>query len=1081
MVTFTFEAEAGDCHPESLRLLGPRGILPVQLVQRSSWPGNEGFIKSATVAFYVNLAPGEVATYTLSFNGKPTDAIAAVSGLNVERRADVLRVVGQNFGATFRLTNETYKTPQDSSIIPGPLVNFTFAQGGRVFGGSRMYGPTKITAVESDVVATGPVFSEMRWKYTYADGNAFHLRARLGERDSAVYWDMNVAQNALDDGWHLIIGDSELDLSLRLQMEAYSIRKCFVENNSKPGDWGEVPLRDEPEGMVAWIMPWADWFDERTQAVLWLKPEHRLSLPPLVIASRDPGAWVTPLTRKISILQEVAGFGGRHTKKIECTKVAGGEISLKVNLAADPGGGLRRWTSGVMPPDVIATIPTFEQMPDPLTVARAMQLAVDKRWLDRVKDFNLSWKTDPGIKRPFLFATRRDIESRRKEGSPPSELVDLARVLARGHEVPKTPEWGDAVALAAALYKGDRASAEQLLVVERLRHHLSLLGNYDGMRVLLVVASLYDGLIDSDLISPRDRELFRAQMAYLAYRLEDPGMWSLDRGYNSGNPNMSISYILGLGIVACALADHPRAQHWIHSAIERFEFWLENDVGPKGEWNEGAHYDHVTVSLFVSFALAARNAGFHDFTRHPKFPLLVEFQAKQYTPPDPTRGGFRVLPPLGRANAGDRVGLVGVTASIMREQSPDYAAEMQWMWHQLGATYKIFDSRFGGMEYLLIDPRWKGRQPAWKSEHFPLTGAVLRHAFGSESEHYLSLATHENGYAIRPPEAGAVLKWFAYGKPIAGAFTGGYAERHELMMSRVMLARSPDVPHWNALGSYSGASRMRDFSSQPLVDYCDAEFTMEKPNAAFDAMPKGMPQMPPMDRDGKPPVSWRRQMLFVKSDAEAGPCYIVLRDTVRGGQPTMWHFWTMTNGVTSARQKGARENWPLNTSPEPAIKLEGSRFSARGQHGVDLEYFVAAPSDTPRYTLRWGCVYDHPVRDYAEYQDLVQLRLPGDGSYYVVMFPKRTGETTPLFLPRGDGQVIEVRGTFGKDLVFLGEKPIQAQIGEIQVNASAGCVQVRNGATTVALATGGTVSVGSSVVESTGPITRRFEDGLSRP
>ena len=155
---------------------------------------------------------------------------------------------------------------------------------------------------------------------------------------------------------------------------------------------------------------------------------------------------------------------------------------------------------------------------------------------------------------------------------------------------------------------------EKARTVGYLRGQLAHVGNFDVMRGAIAVAGLYDALIDSNLVTPAEKVLFRAQMAQLAYVMADPQCWSMERGYLSGNPNMSCSYTLSLGILACALSDHPKSATWANYAAAWLDKWLTDDVGPNGEWiPEGSHYGLASLETLVTFAIAAKRAGYRDF------------------------------------------------------------------------------------------------------------------------------------------------------------------------------------------------------------------------------------------------------------------------------------------------------------------------------------------------------------------------------------------------------------------------------------------------------------------------------------
>ena len=93
--------------------------------------------------------------------------------------------------------------------------------------------------------------------------------------------------------------------------------------------------------------------------------------------------------------------------------------------------------------------------------------------------------------------------------------------------------------------------------------------------------------------------------------------------------------------------------------------------------------------------------------------------------------------------------------------------------------------------------------------------------------------------------------------------------------------------------------------------------------------------------------------------------------------------------------------------PVPARQLpKGDRFTAVGRFNVDVEYYIASPPDTERWTMRWGQKYvDYGVVG-EDYRDLLQLRLAGDGDYVVVMFPRFRKEAAPRFTTVAGGRVI---------------------------------------------------------------------------
>jgi hypothetical protein len=1011
LVTFPLEFPPGECHPASLRLRGPNGPVSVQIVRSRADPEQGDRIQSATIAFFADLRSLATDRYVVSWSADPEEAgELPPSSLTVRRSGPLVAVASPAFGAVFQTGGEEFETPAASSDVPGPLRAMHLPDGRR-FGGSRMYGNSKIAAWSGEVLSEGPVFADIRWTYRYENGTEFRLRARLGARDTAIYWDMACQGTLAEDGWELDISDGLPPLSLSVQIEHFS-RRSVAGRQLKVGDLVAFPVAAAPPGLLTSVTPWADWTNDQTQTVVVLTdPAGEAAF---FAASRDPGVWVTPQT------DPTKEVWGRNQKSLPVVKKEDGSLVLGASVMDVPGGGLRRWSTGVLPKGVWEAIQKTSQNRFTEIVQRRLQILTDKRRLDVVKDFVLAWPEAPELRRPMLIVSRDDIARARSARVLPQPLA-TAFAKVRNGPVSPTPDASDGIALAAWMLRGSREAATDTRIVERLRARLGMLGDFDLMRSAQLVATLFDGVIDSGLVTDAERQVMRARMAYIGYRMEDPATWSAERGFNTGLFNMNVSYALGRGIVACALPDHPRSPEWITPALRQMDDWLDNTVGTRGEWMEGASYDHVTASTMIAFAIAAKNSGYRDYSRNEKFRLLFDYIAKQYTPPDPTRGNLRVTPPLGRANAGLRMGLFGVMARFSQAAAPDYSAAMQWMWQQSGSQFSIADNRLCGLEYLYIDPQLPSRQPGWTSELFPLSTAILRDRFGQPGEDYACFLFNPEINFARPSEVGALLQWFAFGAPVAGAFTGGYAERHELLMSRVVPARSPSPEQWRAVNFHRVDGGVKASAFHRRLDYLDASYTIADGGSADWARPEGVPSWPEVVKPGTPPISWRRQVAFVKGEGPREPSYFVFRDTVESDQPTLWQFWALSNGVS---ESGARSS-PQRATPDNggSRPLMGSNFTATGQYGVDLDFSVLAPDEPRAFTLRWGTEYRNPPDiGYRESRDLVALRREAAGSYLVVVVPRRRGAPRAAVRLEGEGGAIRVAHEGGDDLVMLAGK-----------------------------------------------------------
>jgi len=580
-------------------------------------------------------------------------------------------------------------------------------------------------------------------------------------------------------------------------------------------------------------------------------------------------------------------------------------------------------------------------------------------------------------------------------------------------------------------------------------------------------------------------------MAYFAYRLTDPAVWSAERGYCSGNANMTVTWEIPRGIVACTIPEHPMAKVWYRKAERIMELFLNQMVGPAGEWPEAmSHHGRTSINMLLAFAIASTNSGLHDYVNDPRVKRLMMYWARLETPRDPRPRGhyafaapnLRYFPAMGRDSMGVPGATSGAMARVTRSSDPAYSAQLQWAWLEEGASSLL--SHMGGFAYVSCDKRLPSQTPAWPSEVFPRAGAVLRHGLGTPNEHQVTLYSGDHAHAFYPGHTGSFASIFAYGTPVAGLFPGGYEYQESYLTSSVDLARGLEsVEQRKALGGYhgcptrasmwswpksvrwpskaveSGASTASEgrrtaeigpptdfgtrskgqtarfgehggranvsaFSTLPRQDYAAVDVARHYPRQLNQNVRTNLPEWPPIPGKGKPPVDWRRQTLFLKDDDPSKTAYLLIRDSVKGGQPTMWQMWTVSETVDTPANVEDVATVLANKPGQrilPARELKGDRFTAIGQLGVDVEYYIASPSGTPRHTLRWGTDMFDWANKLAEpeYQDLLHLQMPDDGVYYVAFFPRKRATPAPTFSTLGNGTIIKVSGDFGTDYGFL--------------------------------------------------------------
>jgi hypothetical protein len=421
-----------------------------------------------------------------------------------------------------------------------------------------------------------------------------------------------------------------------------------------------------------------------------------------------------------------------------------------------------------------------------------------------------------------------------------------------------------------------------------------------------------------------------------------------------------------------------------------------------------------------------------------------------------------LLPPVGRSGAGGRNSQQGLMARATATSDPEYSAIQQWTWLRAGQPRGWPLAAWGEVA---LDPTLPAKRPDWEFDVFGRTGVIMRHGLGTPAEWYIYCMC-EQDFAYHTESLGFPII-FARGAPVSARFSGGYAEREELFISRVLPARprGDNEYRWSHF-EHLGPRKIAATSGLPRQQYVRMEQTLQRTRrqyhegSAFNKM-RPLPEWPAVAKKAKLPIEMIRQVLFLRDADPAGANYLVVRDTVPTDQPTMWQFWTISEKIGTPEQAAQREAFLADApkmQPGETRKLpHGPRYTAVGQFGVDLEFFVALPTDTPRHALHWSREYHYsPINQFKEYMDMLHLQRAGAGDYFVAIFPRKPDEPMPRFQRLGD-HAIQVSGPWGTDTVFLSAETVQATAGAASFEGTAGSAQDRSGELILCLGAGGKV------------------------
>ncbi len=1031
LIHHAVEASEGAFHKGSARLSGPDGPIPVQLTEAEYW-GETPFVKRASAAFFVpELLPLATNRYILSFGPKAVKP-ARADGLNVSRWFGRMTITTPDVGIRLLHGSKTYRPPAPAAEVPGPVKGLRLHDG-RWTGGSALYGTNNtVVSYVAEGVESGPVYASAKVVYTYADSHTVTCRFRVVGGDHAVEIETLSSRHGPEDGWTWTLGG---DGTAFPRATMLSGRAIYTR-----ADEAKAPF---DTSLAAWTGDgWFRW------APMLLRLRTESPAGEVHLTSRDAGAWYEPRP-----LEEIADFtrwrphtmGGFWRGWRDTRLAVGADAAGTVTVTSHNGKGCRRWTVSV-DADGARQAETF--------AGKAGTAHTPHPRLDEVNAMVLEWP-DGEPRNPHLLLSAEELQ---------------------------------------AAAERDPAAFADLSDLDTLRKQLDLLGEFDLMRYSLQVAGRYDALINRDGLDGGERRLLRAQAAYLMYRMASPYNWSVERGYGSGNPNMSVSHHLNAGMMALALRDHPLSAQWVGEAARKMDFWLDQVIDASGTWPESSHYARVSWANMVRFGIAATRAGVRDYLGNPKFRAAALFHEQTLTPPDPSRPttmaqaqdpawrGVRVNAPYGRGVRFDVWGFGGLLARAYAERDPEFSAVMQWSWAQTGYGRQA-SHNLAGMESLYPSRDLPIATPAWESTFYPNLGYLLRNHVGApDDESYLLLVSRYLRNAdgeIWPADTGMIAKWFAYGMPVASAFTRVSPETaHVLLNNRVLLACNWDPEKKESPPNvYQTTTRHEGFARLPEVEYVNVGFAVTRNDPAYShniPVPPDVPAFPVRNQVGETPFDWRRQLLRVDDGRAGGRQYVALRDTVSGGQPTQWHFWTLSEKLGETAAAADREAFladkPGNKAA-PRRELTGDRFTAIGQFGVDVEAYVASPGDTPRYTLRYGTqagAYG-AWKNTPTYQDLLHLQLPGDGSYFVVLYPHPAGHPAPEFATLGDGRIVRVRAEGGTDYLFMSDVPAQAEADSVRFDGTAGTVRLTEGRIVLSVAAPGSTAHEAWAITATTP------------
>ncbi len=622
------------------------------------------------------------------------------------------------------------------------------------------------------------------------------------------------------------------------------------------------------------------------------------------------------------------------------------------------------------------------------------QSGIRKAWtkygqnpLDKIKDWTLEWP-DPGAEAyPRGAITRADLPALRERAA---RVPELKALVGSAQHQPFTYLVTQDEAIGDKLVRFEAGGDTNWMgILPKLRYSAACyLDNEGDMGIHTFMhhgnghiagsSPLFDVAMSVPEMTPEERREARALYAFCMYKLSDPDWLAYGAGFHLGNPNMPTMSLSLIGAGASLIPGHPMAYSWMLRSVGSTLNMLRDYTAPGGAWRECPHYQmDASMSGVLQSAQLFKNAGFMDLYQNPFLKSTMLYHAQIITPVDP-RFGIRMMPTLGNTGY-ESTSLYARMAAGSAQTDPEYAANLQWAWQQMGKPYM-----YPNDEYVLDDDL-SAQQPDLSSRHFPGFGTVMRARVGEPDEAYLIFRfgyQHEH----YENEQGEIIFW-AKGVPLVQDFGSLY----QPMMLRPWFHNRVAFNHkldWMSRGEVTENNLLA------AADSCLGQMTVD----AVSPIPEEPGTPTPPNAAPPPelikPTTWTRQLVFVKPTEADGPTYVVLRDGFAGAGDDFTEFTL----------------WDLAKE----VKTAGNVAHFPGQLGVDLAVTMLDPAQpqitTGSYSHQFGYIgarYWAQVHGadvpFEETQHFMRVKRADHQGYFAVLYAHRPEEPAPAFTPWGGG------------------------------------------------------------------------------
>ncbi len=766
-------------------------------------------------------------------------------------------------------------------------------------------------------------------------------------------------------------------------------------------------------GSVFTLEPWLRWGGSATVNTSFSLVDKQWN-DSVFLAASEPALWVNPDIPKAQ----------RANIRIDLTRTSTGAVVLPFELKC----GKREYLIGSFSGKVDRE--NFEAGMNVPTQAQKAQIKHSDYPLNRIKDWELSWTAGDLSSSGFL--SEKDAEYLMKDFEVnEKELLSLRKRTLSNHNlgefVPYYMDTGDSE-LEKIMFESAKFQVQNtvdrlvdldkdIITVGMAPHHF---------RGFITTCNMIALINDSKLLPETDLRRLRAQLAFLGYVFNRDAYCSPVRGF-SVFPNMTACVYGVRAAIAGVVPEHCEQRTWMRDAVDNlktmfFDSWSDEDGNWIGSNMESLMYtrlsfDIVLGALYRSFITGAASA--EETILHPTVKQMGRWYAESNTPPDARIKGWRHPPPVGHVYKFEVCpSLYALLAVMWRDQDPEFAAEMKWMQLQQGNSVVNsvggFLPSFAGFRELFMANDIEPKAPDYDSSHWKGASVILRNHYGHELENMLYMIAGE-GHTHYDKDSGSITLW-GKGEIIADDFGYyGYAPGEDHNMLESLVAPADRLMHISSM------------KKNEIVDFV-----------------RGVKEC------------WTRRIMFVKHDDPLGPNYYVIQDALSVTAPAAWRLWLTAQDVVFNQ-------------------VETNHAVVRGLQRIDSDIcFAAIPKNSTIKTevktcSPHGLFVDEEGRvrqqRYDDTQTGIIVKSPRFERLLVLVFPRLKSEESPKVIQIADGGGFKVTTPFGVDYVFLSDKPIIYQEGDLAFEGTAGFVRIADGVVELELMEPGVVSYGKKSLQ----------------